>query len=221
MPFKDPEKEKQWRTAYRARTAEHRRAQKAVYYQRTREQTIAARSEYRHAHKKEQATLTKIWRAKNRQKIKEDKARKYREDLEASRTASRKRSAEYRKRCAEKKRASQLSYCKRQRAISPLFRLRDNCRRRVRKVLLKAGVTKSERTHELLGCSPAFYKEFIEARLLPGMTWENYGTYWVVDHKQPLVRFNLLDRTERLAAFHYTNTQPLTVVENNRKGART
>ena len=51
------------------------------------------------------------------------------------------------------------------------------------------------------------------------MTWENYGE-WEIDHKRPLAAFNLGDHTERLAAFHYSNCQPLWKIENRMKNAK-
>ena len=43
------------------------------------------------------------------------------------------------------------------------------------------------------------------------MNWDNYGSYWEIDHIKPL---------SKGGSFHYTNTQPLTVKENRRKGAK-
>ena len=45
------------------------------------------------------------------------------------------------------------------------------------------------------------------------MTWDNYGTYWEVDHIKPL---SLCDAFEE--AWQLSNLQPLTCSENRSKG---
>jgi len=50
-----------------------------------------------------------------------------------------------------------------------------------------------------------------------GMTWENYGKYWHMDHRRPISSFNLLDDNDVTACFHYTNLQPLLAIENLKK----
>ena len=40
------------------------------------------------------------------------------------------------------------------------------------------------------------------------MNWDNYGKMWEIDHIFPL---------SRGGSFHYTNTQPLTILENRTK----
>jgi hypothetical protein len=62
---------------------------------------------------------------------------------------------------------------------------------------------------ELLGCTIDFLKEYLEARFLPTMTWENYGTLWHIDHIIPCASFDLRDLEQQKACFHYTNLQPL------------
>ena len=50
------------------------------------------------------------------------------------------------------------------------------------------------------------------------MGWYNYGSAWHVDHVKPCVSFDLTDREQQLACFHYTNLQPLWDVINVEKG---
>ena len=49
------------------------------------------------------------------------------------------------------------------------------------------------------------------------MTFDNYGTYWEIDHTIPLSAFNLLDETELLEAMHWTNLRPLKKEHNKSK----
>ena len=49
------------------------------------------------------------------------------------------------------------------------------------------------------------------------MSWDNYGTYWEIDHIKELYKFDLTQYTQQMEAFNFTNTQPLTITENRKK----
>jgi len=69
-----------------------------------------------------------------------------------------------------------------------------------------------------LGCTIPELKTYLEARFQTGMTWQNHSINgWHIDHRQPLISFDLTDRTQLLQAVHYTNLQPLWAGENLRK----
>jgi hypothetical protein len=102
---------------------------------------------------------------------------------------------------------------------NPSFRLLIGCRGRIWKAL--KGINKSAQTQELLGCSIPELRTHLENQFKPGMTWENYGPVWHVDHRRPCASFNLTDREQQKACFHYSNLQPLFAKENIQKGART
>lgn len=73
-----------------------------------------------------------------------------------------------------------------------------------------------------LGCSISELKSHLESQFRDGMSWQNWGRDgWHIDHKIPLVKFDLTDRTQFLKAVHYTNMQPLWAFENLSKGATT
>ena len=74
-------------------------------------------------------------------------------------------------------------------------------------------------TSQSTGISVAGLRHHIESQFQEGMSWENYGK-WHVDHIKPISLFNLLDPTEREAANHFTNLQPLWAEDNLKKGSR-
>ena len=52
------------------------------------------------------------------------------------------------------------------------FRFAMSLRRDIHRVLKRAGAKKNLRTHELMGCSPAFYMGWIESKWEPGWSWK-------------------------------------------------
>jgi len=99
------------------------------------------------------------------------------------------------------------------------FRLQETLRNRIYSLIRnKPKVGSAVRD---LGCSVDYLIEHIESLFTLKMTWDNYGTYWEIDHIQPLSSFDLTDRAQFLCAVNYTNLQPLTVEDNRRKGDKT
>ena len=45
------------------------------------------------------------------------------------------------------------------------------------------------------------------------MTWDNHGQ-WHIDHIKPCAKFDLTDKDQQKACFHYTNLQPLWKEDN-------
>lgn len=71
------------------------------------------------------------------------------------------------------------------------------------------GHKKDNYTIDLLGCSMIFYIDYLKSKFSKGMTLDNYGKQWHIDHIKPVSYFNILNDVERKKAFHYTNTQPI------------
>lgn len=99
----------------------------------------------------------------------------------------------------------------------PANKLAKNYRTRMRIALKHQGVKKNSKTEETLGCSFEFFRGYMEAQFKPGMTMENYGKVWVVDHIMPVSSFDLFDPEQLSACFRYTNCQPLCKKENHEK----
>jgi hypothetical protein len=185
------------------------------------------------------------WRARNPDKVKEANARRTPEQqhlrfqdyyakngdrLRAKARAHRRvayyrdqetevaRSVAYRKNNLAKVQARLRRWRANKLATDVVFRLKTNLRRRINKVL--RGQVKTGSAIRDLGCSVAELREWLEARFLPGMTWENYGPVWHVDHKEPLAAFDLADPAQFARTVHYTNLQPLFAQDNHWKGPR-
>jgi hypothetical protein len=102
-------------------------------------------------------------------------------------------------------RNQQLTENARKRRKDPNTRLKEALRARIYNNMKS---NKNQNTLEYLGCTINQYKIHLEHQFTPEMTWENWGTYWEIDHNIPL---------SRGGTFHFTNTQPLTITENRKK----
>jgi len=69
----------------------------------------------------------------------------------------------------------------------------------------------------LIGCDIYFLKKWIEYRFDDKMNWDNYGSYWHVDHIIPISIFNFNNQIDKQICFHWTNLQPLNSLENRQK----
>lgn len=106
-------------------------------------------------------------------------------------------------------------YKRKYRKENPIFKLKENIRTRIN--LSLKGNNKGISTSKLLGCSISDYKLYLEKQFDNKMNWNNYGTYWEIDHIKELHKFDLTDAIQIKEAFHFSNTQPLTVKENRQK----
>lgn len=102
----------------------------------------------------------------------------------------------------------------------PQSRLATNLRGRIYKALRDGQAVKSARTFDLLGCPVLWLEVHLESLFRPGMTWENRGPVWHIDHIKPCAKFNLTDPEQQKICFHWTNLQPLFAGENLSKGAK-
>lgn len=98
------------------------------------------------------------------------------------------------------------------------YRLKELCRGRIRTALKNN--TKTDSTEKLVGCTIEELWEHLEYNFKPGMTRENHGSVWQIDHYIPISAFDLTKPFEQLRSFNWRNLQPLFVSENLSKGAK-
>jgi hypothetical protein len=121
----------------------------------------------------------------------------------------------YRQNNKERYRTYQRNYKIEKLASDISYKIKERLRNRLRDAIKnnrKVGSAVQD-----LGCTIEFLKEYIESQFHDGMTWQNWGPVWELDHIKELHDFDLIDRKQFLEVCHYTNLQPLTIEEHKKK----
>lgn len=140
------------------------------------------------------------WRKVNKEKIREQK-RKW---SKVNKEKIRKKANEWRTK---------------RKKIDPIYKLSEQLRIQLNYHLKQRKIVKKSRALELLGVKVKYFKKYIEHKFKPGMTWENQGKVWHIDHIIPLACLDLTREDILKFAFHYRNMQPMFAYDNQKKGA--
>jgi hypothetical protein len=176
------------------------------------------RREYRTAVSDHIKEKNKIYYEKNKNAVLE-KNKEYRNNNKQSINLKRN---EYRK-CEDVKKHIKLKQreylpirkeqIKQRRKIDLNFRLSEVLRSKLHKLLHNRKTTYSK----YIDCDLEWLKKWLEYRFDKNMTWENFGSYWQIDHILPIHSFNFENEDEIRICFHWTNLQPLNSTENRKK----
>lgn len=82
------------------------------------------------------------------------------------------------------------------------------------RVRIYISIKKNKPTFEYVGCDLEFLKAWLKSLFTEEMTFENYGTYWHIDHVIPCSKFNLEKENDIFNCFRWTNLQPLEANKN-------
>lgn len=145
-------------------------------------------TKWTHENKEDQLLYKKEYRTSNKEKINKQ-ARKWRQDNKESQ--------------------NNWYAVKRK---DPLYKLAHNLRSRLYDFL--SGRIKHKNTETLTGCSFEELKKHLEGQFQPNMTWDNYGSYWSVDHIEPFNSITPDDKIGIERICHYSNLKPLTIEAN-------
>jgi hypothetical protein len=148
---------------------------------------------------------------KNKEKI--DSTSKVRRDANPELFNARARDW-YKANKGEKLREKRRLYERNKRIEDVNFRIAQNLRVRLRCALKNN--SKLSSAVELLGISIEEFKNYLQDKFQPDMSWNNYGE-WHIDHILPISKFDLTNLEGLKLACHYTNLQPLWAEDNLRK----
>lgn len=117
-----------------------------------------------------------------------------------------KKTREYAKQNPEKVRLNRNKRAKERRKEDPLYRISRNLRNRLWYGLQRKSWKKTNKLNDYLGCSLEKLKVHLESQFQPGMSWDNYGSEWDIDHIMPYSGAINLEHLYELS--EYRNLKP-------------
>lgn len=114
----------------------------------------------------------------------------------------------------EKNKESRIKSTKKRKLNDPGFRVQCNLRHRLKEIMRKVKKGGTEHRNNLTGCSTRQLADHLESTFKRGMTWDNYGTRWHVDHIIPCAVFDQTDESQRAQCWHWTNLRALDAQKN-------
>ena len=119
--------------------------------------------------------------------------------------------------CQECVRVVERNLSAKKRKTDPQFKIAHYLRKRIKNAFYKKKIEKKHKSgkiEDLVGCDVSYLIKSIESKFTTKMTWENYGSYWHLDHIIPISSFDPTDPEQCKKANHWTNLQPLEASKN-------
>jgi hypothetical protein len=110
-----------------------------------------------------------------------------------------------------------MEYQNKKKKTDPDFKIEKYLRTRIYTAFTSRGLKKSNRTWKYIGCTSDFFRKWIEFQLYDGMTLENYGEFWHIDHVKPCSSFDLSKEEDIEKCFSWRNMRPLRSDKNKKK----
>ena len=186
------------------------------YAEEHREEKIEYQKTYREEHKEELLAKKKAYWEQNKEYLSDKKKSYYLENREEIKEKVKK----YRESNKDKIRVYKSAAKKKRLSTDLVYKLRESMSHSVRQSLKKRNMAKSKaKWQELVGYTVEQLKEHLEKHFDENMSWENYGTYWHIDHIKPQTKFNFTSKNddEFKKCWSLENLQPLEAKENIRK----
>lgn len=202
---------------YRDRKGEELLEQKREYYAENKENILKQMKEYREKNKEVISERRKKYRERTKEQQKAKRREYYLKNKERIKAKANKYYAENKEKCIERNN----KYERERRQRDPMFRLKLNVRGAVYKALKRqSGGKYGSKTLDALGYEISELREHLEKQFNEDMTWENYGSYWHLDHIYPQSKlpYDTLDHPNFKKVWALSNLQPLEGIENIKKG---
>ena len=103
-------------------------------------------------------------------------------------------------------------WCKKESQSNMNYRLKKSLASRLRTVLIK-----NDSTMNYIGCNIQYLREWFEYNFTKEMNWDNYGSYWSIDHIIPVCKFDLTIEIDKLKCWNWSNLMPVTIKFNSSK----
>jgi hypothetical protein len=105
-----------------------------------------------------------------------------------------------------------MEWCRNEHNTNINYRIKKSLAARLRNVL-----NKNNTTMNYIGCNIQYFREWLEFNFTSDMNWDNYGSFWSIDHIIPVCKFNLTDETEKYQCWNWSNMMPVTIKYNSSK----
>ena len=73
---------------------------------------------------------------------------------------------------------------------------------------------KTDTTMNYIGCNIQYVREWIEYNFTEEMNWDNYETFWSIDHVIPICKFDLTLEDEKYKCWNWSNLTPVPLLKN-------
>lgn len=214
MPFKDKERRKQYHKEwyeknkekiqlygkqYRQKNRQKIKECKRQYYQENKERENEHKRQYRQRNIKERREYERQYRQGNREKLREINRRYYwrnREEL-----------------------LKRIKECHQQRRrIDPKYRL--DCNMATAIWISLKGQKAGRKWEILVNYTLKDLTKHLESQFDDNMNWNNYGSYWWIDHIKPRSLFHYIspEDSDFKCCWSLANLQPMEKIENIKKG---
>ncbi len=120
---------------------------------------------------------------------------------------------EYKKANAEHINSYMNAYMKKRYKDDLNYRIKSICNKRLRDYIRN----KTKQTMEYVGCDVDFLRMWLEYLFVDGMTWDNMGAVWHIDHVRPCNSFDFNNEDEVYECYNWSNLQPLFALDNMSK----
>lgn len=193
MDVFDKEKYKEWYKNYRKLNYDKITLKERKYQENNKEKEKNRKQKYREENREKMKNYSSDYRKKNKEKISENAKIYYQNNKNKRRV-----------------------YENNKRKNDTNFKIISSVRSRINLYFKSCKIYKTNKTFDIVGCTPKLLKEHLEKQFKGDMSWDNYGLYgWHIDHIIPLSSANTEEEIYKLC--HYTNLQPLWAEENIKK----
>jgi hypothetical protein len=177
-------------------------------YQKNKKHKFEYQKKYVKENKERIKKTKKEYYEKNKEKICK-KVNKYRL---ANKEKINKKKKEYYQENKDKIREKARIYRKERRKTDICFRLKKNIRKSI--YCFMKGEKNGQKTEILIGQKMKEIKEHIEKQFNENMSWDNYGTYFHIDHIIPISLYDFTDKEQIKKCWNKRNLRPLSIKEN-------
>jgi len=220
MAYKDKEKERQNKKEYYQKNKEKILKRTRLYgkkwYQKNKKKIQLHHREYYRRNKEKVSQYHKKWYLENKEKILQQSKGYYRKNKE--------KILKYHRNYNYKNKEKLLKYKgdwqKYQRKMNPKYRLDENMHTAIWVSLKNKKM--GQKWETLVGYTLERLMKHLEKQFNYRINWDNYGSYWAVDHIKPKSLFSYTSPTdlEFKQCWSLKNLQPLEKIENIKKRNR-